>query len=100
MNQKEKITELLRAVRGKGINDTADFLLRNGVRVEPTPEGYDYSECPNRAADGCSCTVLANMICRSPNRTLPCGFFPREQQRRADIMHISGSNCFHGVEKL
>lgn len=99
MNQKDKLRNLLREVPGKSAGELAEYLLANGVRVVEMPEKYNYSDCPNMTKDGCGCTVLTNMVCRNPFRTLPCGFYPPEQRRRADIMELTGENKFHSLVK-
>ena len=95
---KEKLAELLREAEGKCAMAAAEHLLRNGVMLAPEPDGYDYGTCPNKAPDGCSCLVLANMICKNTERRLPCGFFPEEQRRRKELIRSGKGNCFGGLE--
>lgn len=95
MNTSEKLLELLKECRGKTASATAEYLLAHGIRMGEEPTTYDYSGCPHAAADGSGCTLLTNMICKCGKKGLPCGFFPAEEERRALIMGVSGSNKFH-----
>lgn len=92
MTQKARLKELLREVEGQNVDVKAGYLLDMGVRVIERKDDCDYASCPYVSADGKSCSILANMICKERHRTLPCGFFPPEARRRAHILDITGRN--------
>ena len=95
MTQKEQLRELLEMSEGQPVYARAKYLYERGVRVmEKEEPPYEYSTCPYMNAAGDGCTILANMICREHGRTLPCGFFPQEKDRRAEIVNATGRNIF------
>ena len=95
MTTGEKLLALLQECRGKTASATTEYLLAHGVRMGEEPATYDYSQCPHAAEGGNACTLLTCMLCKSGKKGLPCGFFPAEEERRALIMSVSGSNKFH-----
>ncbi len=50
----------------------------------PEGAGYNYSDCPFMNPTGRGCNALSVMICRHPD-AMPCGFYPAEKKRRAQI---------------
>ena len=54
-------------------------------KITPLAENsYNYCDCPFMNPTGRGCNALVTMICRTPG-AIPCGFYPKEKQRRKGI---------------
>lgn len=79
-------------------SDAADYMMSAGVTIQRVvQEEYKYELCPFRvhSVEGEeTCGLLADMLCKKQGVSLPCGFFPAEDERRKRIIRSTNKNKF------
>lgn len=98
MNPKHKLVQLIKETSMMAPNDAADYMISAGVTIQRTAqEEYHYERCPFRMlnAEGEeACNLLTEMLCKRKGISLPCGFFPAEDERRKRIIKNTQKNIF------